>query len=104
MLEWAYMKTCGPCCRHYVTTYAFIAMFFFLICYLWQYAITGSDLKNLHEQWLRMMILGYTGHNWMSLALGLVQAAVWGSVFGGILSIFEQARSCEECNINIVLE
>ena len=98
------MKTCAPCSRHYVTTYAFIAMFFFLVSYLWQYALNGADLKALHEQLMRMAILGYTGHNAMSLLLGLMQSAVWGAVFGGIYSIFEQGRSCEECNINVILE
>jgi hypothetical protein len=51
-----------------------------------------------------MAILGYTGHNGMSLLLGLIQSAVWGAIFGGIFSIFEQSRSCDECSINVIVE
>ena len=97
------MRTCGHCVRHHVITYAFLAVFFFLVAYLWRYAITGDDLKRLHEQLLRIAILGYNGHTTASLVLGIVQAAVWGSIFGGILSIFEQGHECEHCKINVIV-
>ncbi|MEI7741601.1 MAG: hypothetical protein WCJ29_03785 [bacterium] len=98
------MRTCGHCSRHHILTFSFLAVFFFLICYLWLYALTGADVRAFHEMMMRVAILGYTGHNWTSLLLGLIQASVWGGIFGGIYSIFAQSHECEDCNINIIVE
>ncbi len=73
------------------------------MCHLWHYAVP-TDLQKLHTDFLRMFFLGYTGQNTVSVVLGLFQAALWGAIFGGIYSIFEQSHSCSSCSVNVIVE
>jgi len=98
------MRTCGACCRHYVGTFAFLAVFLFLAGYLWSFVLPVGDLRILHDKLLQIAILGYTGHNTASLLLGILEAATWGAVIGGIYSIFEQSYACKSCDVNIIVE
>ncbi|MFH0928621.1 MAG: hypothetical protein V1821_04075 [bacterium] len=98
------MYSCGKCARHFIWTFAVIGLFAFLVCFLWQYVLIDPSLKTLHESLMKIAIIGFTGNNIKSVLLGLFEFAIYGAIFGGLLSIAWQSHHCEQCRINIFVE
>ena len=61
-----------------------IGVFFailFVICFAWYYIRGGStELLKLHENLLALSYFGWSGVNFTSFILGLIQTFIWGYV------------------------
>lgn len=53
----------------------------FIICFFW---VRPTDLKDLHQDLLRMAFLGFDGLNAKSFVLGLLQSYLWAFVGVGL--------------------
>lgn len=54
----------------------------FVVCYFWVYKSTDPDLVNMHLGMLKISFFGYSGMNFASFILGLIQSFIWGILVG----------------------
>ncbi len=59
---------------------------FFIVCYLWQYALTDAALKALHMDILRMTFPGFTGMSTTGLLIIIIESVIFGFVVGWIFA------------------
>jgi len=61
-----------------------IGLFFvilFVVCFTWFYLRGGSsELKNLHNNLFALTFFGWSGMNFLSFILGLIQSFIWGYI------------------------
>jgi len=53
----------------------------FTVCFIWYFLRGGSaELRQLHNDLLALAFFGWTGMNFFSFVLGLVQSFIWGYI------------------------
>lgn len=61
-----------------------VGLFFailFIVCFAWFYIRVGSsELKQLHDSLFALSFFGWSGMNFVSFILGLMQSFVWGYI------------------------
>lgn len=73
------------CKKHLAATLAGVGALAYAVCHFWVYAVP-ADLMGLHQDLLRMSVLGWSGMNVQSFVLGLIEWAVWGALLGLAIS------------------
>ena len=52
-----------------------------IVCYLWTWLfVSNAVLLQLYHQNMQLSVLGWTGFNWSSILLSLIQVYIWGYV------------------------
>ena len=52
-----------------------------IVCYLWTWLfVSNAVLLQLYHQIMQLSVLGWTGFNWSSILLSLIQVYIWGYV------------------------
>lgn len=72
----------------------FLAMLF-VICFVWFYINPAET--DLHLRNLRLAFIGFSGMNFSSFLLGLVQSYVWAYVGVGIWSLIGCCLKSDKC-------
>ncbi len=53
----------------------------FIVCFAWFYIRNGSaNIKELHDSLFALSFFGWSGMNFASFILGLIQSFVWGYI------------------------
>lgn len=65
---------------------ALLSGIFFVICLLWSSLITDPTLQKLHMDLLRISLPGFSGMNFASLLIGLVESIVYGLIVGAAVA------------------
>lgn len=69
------------CRKHLGMTLAILGALWFVVCHFWG-LLLPADVQAFHVMFLRISVLGWTGMNLTSLALGIIQWAIWGGLIG----------------------
>ncbi len=53
----------------------------FIVCFVWFYLRGGStEIKQLHDSLFALTFFGWSGMNFSSFVIGLIQSFVWGYI------------------------
>lgn len=69
------------CKKHLGATLAFLGAVSYVVCHLWGFVLP-IDVQELHQNLLRISVLGWSGMNVTSFVLGVLEWAVWGWIIG----------------------
>jgi len=69
------------CKKHLAMILAILGGLWYIICHFWG-LLLPVDVQAFHQDFLRISVLGWSGMNLQSFALGIIQWSIWGALFG----------------------
>ena len=84
------------CKLHWPMVLGVIGALAFVGEYLWHFILSSEELQAFHFLLLQTYVLGFSGMNFVSFILGIVQWFICGAVLGGLIAWLSASCKCRK--------